>query len=549
MLIENQLHLCLSAGLRAGIACRRSLGVFVFVAFILFSPNSAQATYKDLIGFPELQSQLGAGIPTGAGIAVQHIEAQAGGAQAGNYIPDAGSPEFSGKTFTNVTLNGGVTQGSAGISNHASGVGLNFYGNNFSIAPGINTIDNFEAIHWLGFQINVASLSAHPSGFLNTLSASAPDTTSTRIANHSWVGDLSPATVNGEVLRRLDFVVEQDDFLNVVGIQNGFANSDSGLLKTAFNDISVGLTNGNHLTGTLAVDSTYTSGRIAPTLVTPGFTSSNVATQTSSAVPMVSAASALLLETGQNASLSNGTITNRTRTINHAETSEVIKAVLMAGADRAVDNVRGADLTTYAIDASNNLDNDFGAGQLNVFHSYNILAAGEHDSDQDRGSSVDIAPKGWDYDTNFGGGGATNDRGSYFFTAANSGDTLHATLAWNLDVAGFTGGAANTTLHDLNLVLFDVTGNQVVSALGASSLSTTENTENIFFDGLISGNRYEIRVETAAGPAPFDWDYGLAWRIASIPEPSGVALSLLAALTALAARRGRQVFRSPKLIA
>jgi len=532
--------------LRRGRVYQLSSPLFaLFVAFLM-NAQLASATYDNLIGYPELQALLGAGIPTGSGISVHHVEAPVGsGSQAGNYAADPNTADFSGKSFSNVTQVSGVTQGTLGPSNHARGVGLNFYGNSISIAPEISTIQSYETNHWLGFSVSGSSATPHASGFLNTLrgGATLPKTTSARIANHSWIGEFSTSSVNSEVLRRFDFVIEQDDFLNFVGIQNGTA-ADRALLKSAFNEIAVGMTNGNHVESTLGVDSTYTAGRVAPNVVAPGLNVSNSSTTTSLATPMASAVGALLLETAQDSGLSNGSITNRTRTINHAETSEVIKAVLMAGADRAVDNAVGDDLTDYVIDTGNNLDLDYGAGQVNVFHSYNIIAAGEHDSDQDLGSGLDIGSLGWDYDANFGGENSTNSRGSYFFTADNSDDVLHATLAWNIDVSGFSASAASATLHDLNLLLIDVTNDLVLTDLGASSLSTDQNTENIFYDGLVAGNRYEIRVEAASGQLDFDWDYGLAWRIDpwtanQVPEPTSATISLLGALSVFALGRQR----------
>lgn len=551
MLVEQRGSRSQVAWLRAGGVYRLFLSVFALPCAILLFSQSAVATYQDTVGYPQLQAQLGASIPTGAGIEVQHVEASN---PANRYFP-APDAEFSGKSVTNVTLNAGATQGETLASGHARNVGINFYGDTVSIAPGITDIQSYEAFHWLGYNYNTTTRGLTPtlSGFLNTGSGSGvlPDVTTARIVNNSWVTQFSTGSTNSEALRRVDYVVERDDFLNIVGVLNGNGGTDLALLKTAFNDLSVGRTDGVHREGTMGVDSTYTAGRTAPELVAPGYGSADdtdgdppqLVTTTSSATAMVSSAAAMLLEVAQDPLFSDGTITNRTRTINHAETSEVIKAILMAGADRAVDNPRGPDLANYTIDTANNLDLDYGAGQLNVYHSYNILASGEHASDQDRGSSLDIGDLGWDYDPHFGGASSSNDRGSYFFTAANTGDVLHATLAWNIQVTGFSSSTASTTLRDLNLVLFDVTNNQVVSGLGASSLSTTENTENIFFRGLVAGNRYEIRVETASGKPAFDWDYGLAWRIGGnteqIPEPSSVVISILGAVSAFATGRWR----------
>ena len=98
---------------------------------------------------------------------------------------------------------------------------------------------------------------------------------------------------------------------------------------------------------------------------------------------MVSASAALLVETGHTQTgLSNGSYTSpRTGlTIYHAETSEVVKAALMAGADRRTANGRGAEITDYTVDTSNGLDSRFGAGQVNIYNSYHILTGGEHNS-------------------------------------------------------------------------------------------------------------------------------------------------------------------------
>lgn len=487
------------------------------------------AGYGDWIGYAELQSQLGSAIPTGSGIAVQHVEAPVSG---GQYMPSVIPPTstfYLGKSFTNVTNDSSMSQGNTGVSGHANMVGRNFYGIGQSIAPGIDTISNYEANHWLGLNVTSGSGTPHPSGFLN-INGALPDTTSARVASHSWIGQFGSSASdsnNAQMLRRLDYVVERDDFLQIAGIQNGTGTARP-LLKSAFNAISVGRTDGSHREGTVGVDLRYTAGREAPTIVAPGGT-------TSSATPMVAAAAALLLETGQDSALSNGTITNRTRTINHAETSEVLRATLMAGADRYVNFLTGPSLLDYSIDTSNNLDLDYGAGQVNIFNSYNILAAGEQDSAEDGGTGL-IDSFGWDYDASFGGVGSSNGQATYAFTASGPAATLFASLVWNLEVSSVAFNGA-TTLYDLDLELWDMTqGTQLLSP-GASSSSLTENTENIYFDGLIDGNDYQMRVVTGLGQGAFDWDYGLSWRVQSIPEPSSVALILVATACLLVCNR------------
>jgi hypothetical protein len=468
----------------------------------------AQATYKDLIGFPELEAYLGASIPTGAGITVSQVENADG---SGNYMPSVTQAELASRTIIN------VTNTSNDALTHATNVARNFYGVNTSIAPNLggaaNPVYVYRATHWTA------------DGFLQSNSNLLPSThADSRITNHSWTVGGSI----GELLRRMDFIVERDDNLQIVGIPNSNNDNHAGW-KNAYNVISVGRVDGNHHSGTLAVDSVYGDNRVTPTLVTPAFNAPNTQIATSWATAMVSAASALLLEVGANSALSNGDITNRTRTIPNAQASEVVKAVLMAGADRHVINARGVDLTTYTVNTSNNLDSHYGAGQLNIYNSYRILAGGE----QDAGSN--ISRYGWDYNPAFGGANSTATTASYYFTpTASWQNEIIAALVWNLKVditpsqLPFGTASFATAFYDLNLELIDLN----TSAVLASSMSTEHNTENIWYSGLIEGNPYELRV-TAAGPS-FDWDYALAWQV--IPEPGTLTLLVGSALLILRRR-------------
>jgi len=492
--------------------------VWALSVWLIIGAVPATASYMDLMDYPRLEAELGAAVPTGDGIQVMHVEAKEGS----DYIPHADNSEFEtpDKSFTNVSAS------SPGSSSHATTVGINFYGNDTSVAPDVGideAVLNYEAGDWIY-------------SFLNFNQVAKPETTTARIANHSWLAGTGVPSIDGNILRRIDFTIEEDDLIQVAGAPN--ISHEAPIFKDAYNEISVGLTSGQHVSGTTDVDTLYTDDRVAPTLVAPGFNKADSTTFTSWAAPMVSATAAMLLEVAQDASLSSGTITNRTRTIQHAETSEVVKAVLMAGADRAVDNPRGADLTDYTVDTTNNLDSRYGAGQMNIYNAYRILAAGEQESQQD-GSSGTIEAFGWDYDPAFGGDAGSNVVGSYCFTpsAAWMLDRLQATLVWNLDVdidvdIDLHKVEFIPTFYDLDLLLLDVTGGGEISL--ASSTSTEHNTETVYYEGLTLGNTYELRVAPKDGQGDFAWDYALAWQV---PEPATLALLALGGLILFHRRR------------
>src|SRR5580658_3145976 len=103
--------------------------LFRCLAFFFALGLSARADWIADSGYAQLSAELGASLPTGAGIIVLQTEADtSGGAtppwympQASSTSPFAGTGNYAGKTFT-------VDSTLGGYSGHADAVASNFYG-------------------------------------------------------------------------------------------------------------------------------------------------------------------------------------------------------------------------------------------------------------------------------------------------------------------------------------------------------------------------------------------------------------------------------------
>jgi hypothetical protein len=502
------------------------LGILFCLCQLCYSAV-VHADFRDDIGYSALQTEQGAALPDGAGVPVSQVEAAMDNPPT-IYLPDPNDPQFSGKTITDKSrLSTGVYSG------HATGVGGRFYGIGSSLTPGIQLIDAYLADRWLG------------ADFLRGLSGtSKPLTSPSRVANHSWVGATGNATTDSNLLRRIDWVVATDEFIQVVGTNNGTGTNPS-LLSSAYNVIAVGRTDGQSTTGTPALDATYTAGRTRPDIVAPMST-------TSEATPVVASAAALLVAVGHsNPALSTdprgiSTTNRRGDIIYNAERSEVIKAALMAGADHDTVNASGANITDYRVAAenqtANGLDRRFGAGQLNILNSFHIIAAGEQNSAEDATSTVGfINMNGFDYVPHFGGAGGSNGVATYRFNTAAGPSNLTASLVWNINIAGGSGStfSGTATLLDMDLQLYDVTDGNPVLVLQSSG--QLENSETILTT-LPKGKQYLLVVVPGKSQAPFDGHYALAWNVKVVPIPAALPLlfSGLAGIFFVARRRTKR---------
>ncbi len=443
----------------------------IALAAAALAPLCARATWQDDIGYTRLVAELGAALPTGAGTGVSHVEAFA--TAGGEYVPTTDATpstgNFAGKTFA-------FLSGTSAVSGHAVRVGSFIYGANTnaalgdaSVAPqaGVGPgIDLYSADGWLD------------ADFLRT-GLQLPRTETNDVSNHSWISytdaTFTPAEANA-ILRRVDYGIERDDYLLFGGLNNGSGTAVPELLASAYNAISVGLTNGNHSTG--ATPATVDGGgRTKPELVVP-------TDKTSWATGIASSCAALLHSTA----LPMGG--NGTR-------CEVLRAVLLAGA-------RKDPFPAWSNTPMQPLDAHFGAGEVNVWRSHRVLTAGPFSG----GTAAPVGLKGWSYATLNAGAQSVH---AFTVPAGCVVTELSAALVWNRKV--ITGNPNAWTsptpeLADLDLRLFAASGFTPGVELAASA-SASHPLEHVWLRNLPAGD-YVLRVENTGTPAAAT-DYGLAW--------------------------------------
>jgi hypothetical protein len=416
-------------------------------------PSAGLSAHLDQIGLTALRAELGGSTPTGAGISISQIESPLG---AGLYAAVATDPELTGKTFT---LKSGVSS----ESSHATFVARSYGGSTNGPAPGITQIDAYEVNSWL------------QSGFLRwSNSSAAPLVESRRLQNHSWIGSLGSPAGDQDAVRRLDFAIQRDGFVAIVGLNNMNTNPVPALFGHSYNAISIGVPAGNHSSGGTTFD---VAGRIKPEIVVP---SDYYAVSFSCGV--ASGAAALLLQT---ADASPALVNARTN-------SEVIKALLLAGATKT-------PFPTWTRSTTQPLDLVYGAGQLNIQKSYHLLKAGEFAPS----SSVTVSNRGWDF-------ASTSASAARYFFDVPAGYALtnfSAIVTWNRSVTDVGPGMAFTmqaSVADLNLRLHHAT-NFTLGPLLDGSLSTIQNVEHVYTN--LPAGRYALEVTSDTTGI----DYALAW--------------------------------------
>ncbi len=416
---------------------------------------TVHADWRTDVGWDMLQLYAGASIPTGNGITLEMAEA------GSNYMPNTGHSAFSGITFTNISNTSSAT------SSHATTVGLNFYGSSTSLLTGTNIV-------------RVRSADDFINNFLNT--SGTVGSSSAAVMSHAYVGAANPsqeAALN-KIITRFDFFCQNSNVINVVGMNNGSSGTIPPLFGSSYNSISVGRTDGLHSHGSTPAN--YPGpGRQKPEIVSVASVNA-----TSYATGAVSSAVSLLYAKANLSGNINAT---------HPDT---IKACLIAGATKE-------EFPNWAQAEDKPLDATYGAGELNIFHSYRIVEQSE--------SSPGIV--------NFRGWSKKSATATYSFTTPDyiSPMTISAALIWQRSVSKSGGGPSTSysyqALADLRLELLNQSGMPI-----QTSDSSLDNIEHIWNNQLEPNTQYSLKVTNSSGT-----DFSLAWRVNGMATADITALA------------------------
>lgn len=436
-----------------------------------------EPTASERIGLDRIDRTLGDRAPTGRGVQLAHVEGQ-----EGQYTPDLSAPRFHG-------MNINARSGPSTVSGHSQSVARFLYGTG-SFAPGIQSVDCYTSADFL--QAAVLKLGR----------PEPPTTAGARLFNHSWISQETTLAAS-DILRRIDYLIDTHDVQMIVGVNNHSTSKVPPLLASGYNSIAVGHWTGNSSRGLTRFEG---DGRCKPDLVAPNGL-------TSFATPTVAAVVARLLEAAD----------RQLRARPDSARSEVIRAVLLAGADKPDDWQPAPDRP---------LDDRYGAGRVRADRSLIILTAPITRPNAAHGWSfqsvaplrpmpVASAPDSARPSLPPMTGASTPDSASATLTLRNPHDSAVVSIiaAWNRRIDGTWATdlltrqpAWNNSPRraDFTLTLERLNDHGSLQPIARSD-SPVDNLEHIYLTGLPSGDYRIIARRTDALDEP--WDIAIAWRL------------------------------------
>lgn len=468
-------------------------------------------------GIHAMAQQLGESLPTGRGVVIGLVESSGDNTNI-RYIPNTQSNQFKGVSFVKAS-------GPSKVSGHAESTARLIFGPT-GLAPGVqhvrlyqDVIDELPAVDpnagtdWLRQCLHVRRLHfANPSDTRRRMimlltDDQPPDPQGCDIFSNSWIRGGSFDCE--QVLTRVDYMVDEFDTIVVAGVNNQGNTSVPPLLSSAFNVIAVGNSGRRSSTGYTRW-AAATPGRCKPDIV-------GHMNQTSYNTPVVTAVIARLLETARGKATPSDSSDGISRLPALAATkAEVIKAVLLTGADKSVG---------FQPEQGRPLDPHHGAGAVRFDTSYEILTAGPLSRELLEDSAI-TPERGWNFDRI-----PSNTVHQYTIKIDRPTRELCITVTWHrrVKIHGSQGAMRDPRtnqliLHpltqkpiykdtvktaNLNLAVVRLDGDEV--DILAKSLSRVDNVEHIYLKDLPAGDytfnvsRYDQHDE--------DWDYAIAWRM------------------------------------
>ncbi|MBK8478783.1 MAG: hypothetical protein IPL39_21615 [Opitutaceae bacterium] len=420
--------------------------------FVRAAIPQAPTSFKDDIGYTALKAEY-PDLPTGANLTMLMCDFSSAATNWSWAVQPGG--ELAGKTIT--YLPAGTVP--AGYSPHATGVTTIVAGNDTGLLPGIPAISSLWAD-------NISS------GLLRTGERVAPNPPAWDFEVITW--NWSDDVWSTDMIRRMDWQIDQQGVTVVEAISNERNSPVAYTFTSGYNLIVVGVTSGEHNSGPTR---TEVPGRAKPDIVAP--------TQyTSGGTPTVAGCAGLIIAKAK-----------LDPALAFARDPRAVKALLLAGATKE-------PIPTWSHTPTQPLDAHFGAGQVNIAHSYHMLLGGR------QAAGTAWAPlDGWDK--------AITSSSSRYFVEVPVGQvaTLSAALVWHRIITPNANWSTLTpSLADLNLRLATATASFGVGTTVAESRSTIENVEHLYETSLPAG-RYVIEVTGPSGTA-----YGIAWRTTLVPN-------------------------------
>ena len=404
-----------------------------------------------LVGLERITAELGRATPTGRGIVTGHVEAGRHDA----YMPNADHRRTAGVRFI-------PRSGASKISAHADSTAGHIYGER-GLANGVTQVHCFAVKDWLA------------AGCLGTGTTRPPAAGLVRVFNHSWVGVKGRTEFAEAALRRVDYLVDTYDAIVVAGVNNSPYSSIPPLLASAYNAIAIGQWDGHSSGGYTRIEQ---PDRCKPDLVAPGG-------RVSSAAPVVTALVARLLEVADQMG-------------GNACRAEVIKAVLMAGADKPPE---------WAREEGKPLARHYGAGRVRFDRSYYLLRRGPLPP------GFANTRYGWSFHS-----AATGTTSTWRMDSPAACGEVSIILTWHRRIdgrvvrdpeSGRTGWDDRPRLADFDLALVRLDDDGAAHT-AAASRSRIDNVEHIYLTELPAG-RYRLEVSRRDELAEA-WDFALAWR-------------------------------------